>query len=112
MNRADQIYNNVLKAMQDADEIEGLDNPKQYQDLMQRIENTARIRFYNSVDLERESQKPTRDTMVSKLVEYEYNFLMEDKDWIYDILKDGFRGFEKYSDEELARAYDDKFGED
>ena len=50
--------------------------------------------------------------MVSKLVEYEYNFLMEDKDWIYDILKDGFKGFDKYSDEELARAYDDKFGED
>ena len=75
MNRVDQIYNNVLKAMQDADEIEGVDNPKQYQDLMQRIENTARIRFYNSVDLERENQKPSRDEMVSKLVEYEYKFL-------------------------------------
>ena len=48
----------------------------------------------------------------SSEIKYEYNFLMEDKDWIYDILKDGFRGFEKYSDEELARAYDDKFGED
>ena len=67
MNRVDQIYNNVLKAMQDADEIEGVDNPKQYQDLMQRIENTARIRFYNSVDLERESQKPTRDEMQTKI---------------------------------------------
>jgi len=112
MNRVDQIYNNVLKAMQDADEIEGVDNPKQYQDLMQRIENTARIRFYNSVDLERENQKPSRDEMVSKLVDYEYNFLMEDKEWIYDLLKHGFKGFNKYNEEELARAYDDKFGED
>ena len=112
MNRVDQIYNKVLDAMQEAEELEGLTTPKQYQDLMQRIENTARIRFYNSVDLERENQKPSRDEMVSKLVEYEYNFLMEDREWIYDILKDGFRGFEKYSDEELARAYDDKFGED
>jgi hypothetical protein len=57
MNRADQIYNKVLEAMQDADEIEGIEDPKEYQDLMQRIENTARIRFYNSVDLERENRQ-------------------------------------------------------
>ena len=57
MNRADQIYNKVLEAMQDADEIEGVEDPKEYQNLMQRIENTARIRFYNSVDLERENRQ-------------------------------------------------------
>ena len=56
MNRADQIYNKVIEAMQEAEELEGLTTPKQYQDLMQRIENTARIRFYNSVDLEREDR--------------------------------------------------------
>jgi hypothetical protein len=57
MNRADQIYNKVLEVMQLADEIEGIEDPKEYQDLMQRIENTARIRFYNSVDLERENRQ-------------------------------------------------------
>ena len=37
MNRSEQIYNNVLNAMQEADEIEGVDNHKKYQDLMQKI---------------------------------------------------------------------------
>ena len=107
MNRVDQIYNNVLKAMQDADEIEGLDNPKQYQDLMQRIENTARIRFYNSVDLERENQKPSRQEMVNKLVEYDYDWMMErlnHKEYLYDMLRDGFDGYDNYSDE-IGRAH-------
>ena len=112
MNRVDQIYNNVLKAMQDADEIEGVDNPKQYQDLMQRIENTARIRFYNSVDLERESQKPTRDEMQTRLIEYEYKFLIENTDEFYGMLKDGFSGFKFWTDESIAKAYNDKFGRD
>jgi len=71
MNRADQIYHKVLDAMQEAEEIGGVHTPKQYQDLMQRIENTARVRFYNSVDLEREELRDTikdierhRDAMI------------------------------------------------
>ena len=56
MNRADQIYNDVLNAMQKADEIEGIENPREYQDLMQRIEQIARIRFLNSVDWERDNR--------------------------------------------------------
>ena len=59
MNRADQIYAKVIDAMQEAEEIGGVHTPKQYQDLMQRIENTARIRFYNSVDLERDELEDT-----------------------------------------------------
>ena len=113
MNRVDQIYNNVLKAMQDADEIEGVDNPKQYQDLMQRIENTARIRFYNSVDLERDKQQKfiSIDEMKSNLVKYEADFLFDHTDYLYDMLRDGFKGFDNYSDEEIVKAHIDKFGE-
>ena len=57
MNRLDEIYNKVLNAMQEADELGGIEDPRQYQNLMQRIENTARVRFYNSVDLERENNQ-------------------------------------------------------
>ena len=99
-------------AMQEADEIEGVESPKEYQDLMQRIENTARVRFYNSVDLERDNQKPSRDEMISKLVEYEYNFLLESKEYLIDMLRDGFSGFENWTDERIATSYNDKFGED
>ena len=112
MNRSEQIYNNVLNAMQEADEIEGVDNHKKYQSLMQRIEQTARERFYNSVDLERATQKPSRDEMISKLVEYEYNFLLESKEYLIDMLRDGFNGFENWTDERVATSYNDKFGED
>jgi hypothetical protein len=114
MNRADEIYNNVLKAMQDADEIEGVENPKEYQDLMQRIENTARVRFYNSVDWERanEPKRPSRDEMVIRLVGEEHTFLIENQEYLYDMIRDGFKGYENYSDEEIIKAYDNKFGED
>ena len=112
MNRTDQIYNNVLNAMQEADEIEGINNHKKYQDLMQKIEQTARERFYNSVDLERATQKPSRDEMISKLVEYEYNFLLESKEYLIDMLRDGFSGFENWTDKQVANSYNDKFGED
>ena len=112
MNRSDQIYNEVLNAMQKADEIEGIENHREYQDLMQRIEQTARVRFYNSVDLERDTQKPSRDEMVSKLVEYEYEFLIENKQEFYDMLKDGFSGFGNWKDEQIINSYNDKFGED
>ena len=112
MKRSEQIYNKVIEAMQEADEIEGVDNAREYQDLMQRIENTARVRFYNSVDLERDNQKPSRDEMVSKLVEYEYNFLLESKEYLIDMLRDGFSGFENWTDKQVANSYNDKFGED
>ncbi|NDB59196.1 hypothetical protein EB001_12190 [bacterium] len=114
MNRADEIYNNVLKAMQDADEIEGVENPKEYQDLMQRIENTARVRFYNSVDWERtnEPKRPSRDEMEDRLVKFEKDYLIEHEEYLYDMLRDGFKGFDNFSDEEIVKAYIDKFGED
>lgn len=56
MKRSEQIYNKVLEAMQEADEIEGVESPREYQDLMQRVEHIARQRFYNSVDWERENK--------------------------------------------------------
>jgi hypothetical protein len=115
MSRADQIYRNILDAMQEADEIEGVGNYKDYQDLMQKIEHIARQRFWNCVDNERENIKPSRKQMVNKLTEYEYEWVLnrlDEKEYIYDMIKDGFKGYDNYTDDELKQAYDDKFGED
>lgn len=114
MNRVDQIYKNVLNAMQEADEIEGVDNAKEYQNLMQRIENIARVRFYNSVDTERDNKQKfiSVGEMTSKLIDYEAQFLLDNKDYLYDMLRDGFKGYDNYDDDEIVKAYIDKFGED
>jgi hypothetical protein len=47
MSRADQIYKNVLNAMQDADEIEGVEDPYEYLELMDKIREEATLRFIN-----------------------------------------------------------------
>ena len=54
MTRAHQIYNNVLNAMQDADEIEGVDNAKEYQYLMLKIAQVALTRLQTSKENENE----------------------------------------------------------
>ena len=48
MTRAEQIYRNVLDAMQDADEIEGIEDSKEYQELMAKIVMSATKRLRSS----------------------------------------------------------------
>ena len=48
MTRVEQIYRNVLDAMQDADEIEGVEDPKEYQELMAKIVMSATKRLRGS----------------------------------------------------------------
>jgi hypothetical protein len=48
MSRAEQIYRNVLDAMQDADEIEGVEDPDEYQALMAKIAMSAIKRLRSS----------------------------------------------------------------
>lgn len=50
MTRAEQIYRNILNAMQEADEIEGVEDPEEYLDLMEKIRHEAVKRFNNCVD--------------------------------------------------------------
>ena len=50
MSRAEQIYDNVLNAMQDADEIEGVDDDKEYQYLMLKIAQVALARLQTSME--------------------------------------------------------------
>ena len=47
MSRANEIYKNVLNAMQDADEIEGVEDPQEYFKLMDDIRHEATKRFNN-----------------------------------------------------------------
>ena len=54
MNRAEQIFKNVLTAMQDADEIEGVEDPQEYLKLMDDIRHEAVKRFMNCADNIRE----------------------------------------------------------
>ena len=50
MSRANEIYKNVLDAMQDADEIEGVDNSQEYLNLMEAIRYEAVKRYNNCAD--------------------------------------------------------------
>lgn len=50
MSRANEIYKNVLDAMQMADEIEGVEDPQEYLKLMDDIRHEAVKRFNNCVD--------------------------------------------------------------
>ena len=50
MSRAEQIYRNVLDAMQDADEIEGVEDPDEYQYLMLKIAQVAFARLQTSME--------------------------------------------------------------
>ena len=50
MSRANEIYKNVLDAMQDADEIEGVEDPQEYLKLMDDIRHEAVKRFMNCAD--------------------------------------------------------------
>ena len=50
MSRANQIFKNVLEAMQEADEIEGVEDPQEYLTLMDDIRHEAQKRFMNCVD--------------------------------------------------------------
>ena len=45
-----QICKNVLNAMQDADEIEGIEDPQEYLKLMDDIRHEAVKRFNNCAD--------------------------------------------------------------
>lgn len=53
MNRAEQIFNNVLKAMQDAEELDGVVDVGDYLELMDKIRHEAVKRFNNCVDTRR-----------------------------------------------------------
>ena len=55
MSRAEQIYRNVLDAMQEADEIEGVEDPQEYLTLMDNIRHEAVKRFNNCADNMREA---------------------------------------------------------
>lgn len=50
MSKANQIYKNVLEAMQDADEIEGVEDPQEYLKLMDDIRHEAVKRYNNCAD--------------------------------------------------------------
>ena len=50
MSKANQIYKNVLEAMQEAEEIEGVENTEEYLKLMLEIRHEAQKRFNNCVD--------------------------------------------------------------
>jgi hypothetical protein len=50
MTRANDIFKNVLRVMQDAEEIEGVENPQDYLKLMEDIRHEAQKRFNNCVD--------------------------------------------------------------
>ena len=50
MSRANEIYNNVLNAMQDAEEIEGIEDAKEYQYLMLKIAQVAFARLQTSME--------------------------------------------------------------
>jgi hypothetical protein len=50
MSKANQIYKNVLEAMQEAEEIEGVENTDEYLRLMLEIRHEAQKRFNNCVD--------------------------------------------------------------
>ena len=50
MSRANEIYKNVLNAMQDADEIEGVEDANEYLKLMDDIRHEATKRFNNCAD--------------------------------------------------------------
>ena len=50
MSKANQIYKNVIEAMQEADEIEGVDDSQEYLNLMEAIRYEATKRFNNCAD--------------------------------------------------------------
>lgn len=50
MSRANQIFKNVLEAMQEADEIEGVEDANEYLTLMDNIRHEAVKRYNNCAD--------------------------------------------------------------
>ena len=50
MSRANEIYKNVLNAMQDADEIEGVEDQQEYLKLMDDIRHEVVQRYNNCAD--------------------------------------------------------------
>jgi len=50
MSKAEQIYRNVLDAMQEAEEIEGIENSFEYLKLMTAIRLEAKKRFDNCAE--------------------------------------------------------------
>jgi hypothetical protein len=49
-SRSNEIYKNVFNAMQEADEIEGIECPQEYLKLMDNIIHEATKRFNNCAD--------------------------------------------------------------
>jgi len=50
MSKANQIFKNVLEAMQEADEIEGVEDANEYLLLMDNIRHEAVKRYNNCAD--------------------------------------------------------------
>ena len=50
MSRANEIYKNVLEAMQEAEELGGDEDPQEYLTLMDDIRHEAVKRFINCAD--------------------------------------------------------------
>ena len=50
MSKANQIYKNVLNAMQEAEEIEGVEDPQEYLNLMEAIRYEVVKRYNNCAD--------------------------------------------------------------
>jgi hypothetical protein len=56
MSRAKEIYKNVLEAMQEAEELGGVEDPQEYLTLMDDIRHEAVKRFMNCADNMREDE--------------------------------------------------------
>jgi hypothetical protein len=50
MSKANEIYKNVIEAMQEADEIEGVEDPQEYLNLMEAIRYEVVKRYNNCAD--------------------------------------------------------------
>lgn len=70
--------------------------------------------FCKHVDALKDTLKPSIVEMRDALVKYETDWAMDNMDYsqLGLLFKDGFKGFDKFTNEEIERAYYDKFGRD
>ena len=56
--------------------------------------------------------KKTRDELIEALINDDYNTVQsgEADDYLYNLLKSGFKGYDKHSDKELLREYQERMG--
>jgi hypothetical protein len=56
--------------------------------------------------------KMSREQVIERLIEDDINTIMEaqSNDYIYNILNEGFIGYNKFSDYHLVKEHEDRFG--